>query len=57
MASDPEAEARRLERLIVDLRAQVMQQGFELRRLARQLDHSEHRYAIPTVRETPWHSA
>jgi hypothetical protein len=57
MASDPEAEARRLEQLIVDLRAQVMQQGFELRRLARQLDHTEHHYAIPTVRETPWHSA
>jgi hypothetical protein len=57
MASDPEAEARRLERLIVDLRAELIRQGFELRRLARQLDHSEHHYAIPTVRETPWHGA
>jgi hypothetical protein len=28
MASDPEAEARRLEQLIVDLRAQVMQQAW-----------------------------
>jgi hypothetical protein len=56
MAGDPEAEARRLEQLIVDLRAEVMHQGFELRRLARQLDHTEHHYAIPTVRETPWHA-
>jgi hypothetical protein len=46
-----EAEVRHLEQQILDLRAQLARQSLELRRLARQIDHTEHHYAVPTVRE------
>jgi hypothetical protein len=46
-----EAEVRHLERQVLDLRAQLARQAIELRRLARQIDHREHHYAVPTVRE------
>jgi hypothetical protein len=52
-APEPEAEARRLEQQVLDLRAQLARQAIELRRLARQIDHREHHYAVPTVREMP----
>jgi hypothetical protein len=47
-----ELEARTLEQQqqILDLRAQLVLQGVELRRLARGLG-LQHRYATPTVRE------